>query len=282
MWFVAGSILTNVLLLVWLRLFRVPVFPLITLNYWVCVGWVTLLEPPNWEQVASISGWAIGAFFLLGGLFISVFALTGAATREIGIGLVGMLAKLSVVFPVAFSAFFMKEPLSFFQQLGVLIGLGAIVAVHYPYLRGGGWRALFRAGRIGILLWIGNGIIDILFKAFQPHWVSLSPLQIPLFIMSVAGALGVFFHLGRGKGSLLLHRSTLGTAVILGTTNLLSIYCYLKGLQSFPAVQFFLWNNLGIVLLSGIVGVLFFRERFSWEMGVGYGMGLLSIFLVSA
>lgn len=281
MLFVVGSIVTNVLLLIWLRVLRVPVPALVTLNYFVCVGIAALVSPPTLLQIRQVALPALVVIGILGILFISVFALTGRAAREIGVGLTGMLTKLSVVLPIGFAALFLAEPISFLQGLGLVAGLGAIVAIHTPYMQGGRWKALLRTAQVGLLLWLGNGTIDILFKAYQPQWKPLDTLHIPLLIMSVAGSIGVLWHVLRGEGKLLLCRKLWGAALLLGITNLLSIFFYLKGLASFPAVQFFLWNNLGIVLLSGIVGVIAFREKLTKAVAVGYALGVAAILLVS-
>lgn len=281
MLYLALSILTNVLLLVWLRSLRVPVFSLVTLNYFVCVGLALLLDAPHPDLLASLplATWALIA--VLGGLFIGVFALTGQASREIGVGLTGMLAKLSVILPVAFVSLLLGEALHLKQVLGILAGLAAIVLVHRPYLQGGAWQTLLQHARTGLLLWLGNGVIDILFKAGQPLLHTLSPLQVPLFIMSVAGSIGLAAHLQNNRFSLLRQRAVWKGAFLLGTTNLLSLYAYLQALGTLPAAQFFLWNNLGIVLLSGLVGIVFYRERFSWEVGLGYALGGLGLVLLA-
>lgn len=280
MLFVLGSVLTNVLLLIWLRLLRVPIPTLVTLNYFVCVGLAALMDPLTAAQLRQLDLLALGGLGVLGVLFVSIFILTGEAAREMGIGLTGMLTKLSVVLPIGFAALFLREPVSPLQSLGILAGLGAIIAVHVPYLQDGGWRNLLRAARLGLLLWLGNGVIDILFKALQPRWGALHTLQVPLVIMSVAGALGILWHALRDMLPLLYQRRIWLAALLLGTTNLLSIFFYLKALGSFPAVQFFLWNNLGIVLLSGLAGMLFFRERLTPATGIGYLLGITAIFLV--
>ncbi|MCX7763615.1 MAG: hypothetical protein N2253_01825 [Bacteroidia bacterium] len=279
--FVLGSVLTNVLLLLWLRLLRVPVPALVTLNYFVCVALAALIAPPSYTQIQAISPTAFAILGILGVLFVSVFILTGIGAREMGIGLTGMLTKLSVILPIGFAALFLGEKLTPLQGYGLLAGLGAIVAIHVPYLQGGGLQKLWQAARLGLLLWLGNGVIDILFKAFQPRWSSLSPLQIPLFIMSVAGLLGVGYHVLQRQAHQLLRFKVFFSALLLGSTNLLSIYFYLQGLARLPAVQFFLWNNLGIVLLSGLLGIVFFREKMSWAVGIGYGLGITAILLTA-
>lgn len=280
MLFVLGSVLTNVLLLIWLRLLRVPVPALVTLNYFVCVGLAALMDPLTAAQLRQLDLLALGGLGVLGVLFVSMFILTGEAARKMGIGLTGMLTKLSVVLPVGFAALFLREPVRPLQGLGILAGLGAIVAIHIPYLQGGGWRSLVQAARLGLLLWLGNGVIDILFKVLQPRWEVLHTLQVPLLIMSVAGILGVLWHALKDMLPHLYQRRVWLSALLLGSTNLLSIFFYLKALGSLPAVQFFLWNNLGIVLLSGLAGLLFFRERLTPAAGIGYLLGIAAILLV--
>lgn len=279
--FVIGSITTNVLLLLWLRLLQVPTPALVTLNYFVCVALSAIIEAPRASALQTIEPFSLLILGVLGVLFISVFMLTGEAARTIGIGLTGMLAKLSVILPIGFSALFLREPISPRQAAGLFIGLGAIVIIHMPYLRRDTGKSLFQALRMGGLLWLGNGIIDILFKSFQPTWRLLSPLHVPLMIMSVAGILGILWHMYHSKLNQLVGSRIWLSALLLGGTNLLSIYFYLRGLEALPAVQFFLWNNLGIVLLSGIVGVVLFREEFSWEVGVGYLLGVIAIVLTA-
>ncbi|MCS7296607.1 MAG: DMT family transporter [Bacteroidia bacterium] len=279
--FVAGCILTNVLLLIWLRFWQAPLLTLITLNYFVCVGLAEFIEPLSLSSLQKLSPLSLLVLGIQGILFISVFLLTGKAVRNIGVGLTGMLTKLSVILPIGFAALFLKERLTERQVAGLLIGVAAIILVHAPYLRAGGLPHLLRFARVGFILWIGNGVIDILFKAFYPTWHPLSPLQIPLCIMSVAGLLGILLHTVRNQFPSLFQTKVWLGALILGAINLLSIFFYLKALNTLPAVQFFLWNNLGIILLSGIVGIAFFKEKLSWEVGIGYALGVGAIFLTA-
>ncbi|MEN2992321.1 MAG: EamA family transporter [Bacteroidia bacterium] len=280
MWYVAGSVLTNVLLLLWLRLLRLPLLSLITLNYVVCVGLAIVLAPPTSSQLATFppEGWLVVG--ILGLLFISVFLLTGQATQRLGVGLTGMLAKLSVVIPIGLTALVLGERLTTPQKVGLLLGLGAIIALHAPYLQDGRWRALLGALPIGLLVWLGNGIIDTLFKLSQPYWQRLSTLHVPLLIMIVAGVVGLLIHFLQKRLAFLLQPRLWAGALLLGGTNLLSIVFYLQGLKALPAAQFFLWNNLGIVLLSGLVGLLAFRERFTPAVGLGYVLGAAALVLV--
>ncbi len=278
--YVIGCVLTSALLLVWLRVLRLPVFPLVTANYFVAVFSALVYRPLSWEGVAKtpFMGWV--ALGILGILFVLVFSLTGRVSREIGVGLAGMLSKLSLVIPIGFSIAFLREPVNNRQIIGLILALLAIFLVHGPYLKEGGLRKLWQAMRWGLLLWLGNGLIDTLFKAFQPKWQALPDENIPPLIMGVAGITGLIILITQGQ---LFHFTRGGLwagALGLGLTNIASVIFYVKGLRAMPAVPFFLSLNLGIVLLSGILGVVLFRERFSWMVGLGYAAGVGAIGLL--
>jgi len=278
--YVIGCVLTSTLLLVWLRVLRMPVFPLVTANYFVAVSSALVYRPLSWEGVAKtpFMGWV--ALGILGILFVLVFSLTGRVSREIGVGLAGMLSKLSLVIPIGFTIAFLREPVNNRQIIGLILALLAIFLVHGPYLKEGGLRKLWQAMRWGLLLWLGNGLIDTLFKAFQPQWQALPDENIPPLIMGVAGITGLIILITQGQ---LFHFTRGGLwagALGLGLINIASVIFYVKGLRAMPAVPFFLSLNLGIVLLSAILGVVLFRERFSWMVGLGYAAGVGAIGLL--
>ncbi len=281
MGYVVGCIVTSALLLVWLRLWRLPVFSLVTANYLVAVAAALLLRPLAKEPLERLPlvGWLhlVG----LGVLFITVFFLTGRVAREMGVGIAGMLSKLSLVLPIAYSVLFLGEPFSFRQGVGVGLALGAIILVHVPYLQRGGLLRLWQAMRLGLLLWVGNGVIDIAFKSGQVYWTEIPAENIPPLIMGTAGLLGLVIHGLQGEWrSLISVRLWIG-ALVLGLTNIASVIFYVMGLQTLPGVIFFLILNLGIVMLSGFLGVLLFRERLTWAVASGYLLGLLAIGLIS-
>jgi drug/metabolite transporter (DMT)-like permease len=279
--YVVGCVLTSTLLLVWLRLLRLPVFPLVTANYFVAVLAALIYKPLSWEVLLQTPPAGLAGLVVLGVLFVSVFSLTGRVSREVGVGLAGMLSKLSLVIPIAFAVAILREPISARQEVGLFLALAAILLVHGPYLQEGGIRKLWQALRWGLLLWLGNGIIDTLFKALQPTWQSLPDENIPPLIMGIAGLVGLALHVSQKRLHHLRRPALWAGATLLGLTNIASVVFYVKGLRSLPAVPFFLSLNLGIVLLAGVIGVVFFRERFSWLVGLGYAAGVGAIVLLA-
>lgn len=278
--FLLASILTSGSLVIIFRALRLPVLPLVTVNYWVCVAIGWLLQPmpaQTWNQIALSH---LAYLITLGVLFITIFSLTGDCAQNVGVGITGMVSKLSLVLPIAFAWIFLREPYQTTQVLGLILGIGALFLLHQPYFRNFS-LPLSKVLRYSVPLWVGNGAIDILFKSWQSQYSHLlSPLQVPTVIMTFAGTLGIGFLARRKQMHFLLQPRLWLGGILLGTVNLASVYFYLKGLELLPAATFFLWNNLGIVLFLSSVGFLYYRESFNLYVGVGLLIASVALWMI--
>ncbi|MGQ9863491.1 MAG: EamA family transporter [Bacteroidia bacterium] len=279
--FVLGCILTSGSLVIIFRVLRLPVLPLITVNYWVCVAIGWLLEPMPAHIWNHISPANLAYLITLGALFIAVFSLTGKSAQNVGVGITGMVGKLSLVLPIAFAWIFLREPYQLTQVLGLGLGIAALFLLHQPYLRGFS-LPLKEVLRYSVPLWVGNGVIDILFKSWQSQYGYLfPPLQVPATIMTIAGTLGIVLLAKRKEMHFFLQPRLWAGGVLLGSVNLASVYFYLKGLETLPAATFFLWNNLGIVLFLSTVGFLYYREPFNVYVGMGLLTASMALWIIS-
>jgi len=77
-------------------------------------------------------------------------------------------------------------------------------------------------------------------------------------------------------------RNILG-GVALGVPNYFSIYFLLKALQhdSLNSASVFTINNVAIVMLSTLLGIIIFKERLSFKNWAGIGLAVISILLVA-
>ncbi|MGY8914875.1 MAG: EamA family transporter, partial [Flavobacteriales bacterium] len=71
--------------------------------------------------------------------------------------------------------------------------------------------------------------------------------------------------------------------LVLGIFNYFSIYFLLRALQNdfINSSSIFTINNVAIVLLSTIFGILFFKETLSKMNWFGIGLAVISIILVA-
>ena len=71
--------------------------------------------------------------------------------------------------------------------------------------------------------------------------------------------------------------------IILGVPNYYSIIFLIKALQNknFESSTLFTINNVAIVVVSTLVGLFFFKEKFSVKNKIGVAMAVLAIILVT-
>jgi drug/metabolite transporter (DMT)-like permease len=136
-----------------------------------------------------------------------------------------------------------------------------------------------------MLLFVGSGIIDTSLKYIEEQFVPVE--EVAVFSGSLF-AIAAFF------GSVLLgikalkKRDSFGfkniiAGIILGVPNYYSIVFLIKALQTdgFESSTLFTLNNVAIVIVSSIVGLILFRERFSNNNKIGVFLAIIGIILVS-
>jgi multidrug transporter EmrE-like cation transporter len=78
-------------------------------------------------------------------------------------------------------------------------------------------------------------------------------------------------------------KSILG-GIVLGIPNYFSLYFLIKMLDSevFESSTIFTIHNVAIVMVSTLVGIVFFKEKISFRNGIGIALALTAIFLVTS
>jgi len=132
-----------------------------------------------------------------------------------------------------------------------------------------------------LLLFFGSGIIDTSVNHFAPDG------NIPLFltvIFAVAGSIGIVISVYR----VLQHKAKFKIKAIpfglaLGVVNYGSMYFLLKALRidGFESSNIFTINNVAIVGVSALVGLILFKEHISKQNWLGILIAITSIILVT-
>ena len=71
--------------------------------------------------------------------------------------------------------------------------------------------------------------------------------------------------------------------IALGVPNYFSVFFLLKALQfeGLNSAEVFTLNNVSIVVLTTLLGIVLFREHLQWKNWVGVVMAVISILLIS-
>lgn len=281
----ALSVLFSSLIFVIFKLFsryKVETVYAIITNYFIaCVvgilfykGDVSLTEIPEKQ-------WFWGTF-ALGLLFIIVFNLMAATSQKLGVSVASVATKMSLVLPVLFGVFMYKEELGPIKIVGILL---ALAAVYFASVKQK--SATFKTSSLllPMLVFIGSGTIDVSLGYFQKEYIAAE--ELPLFSSTVfasAGVIGLMYIVFRSfkKPIHINFRNIIG-GIVLGVPNFFSIYFLLRALQneSLNSASVFTLNNVAIVMLSTLLGILIFKEKISAKNWGGIALAIISIILVA-
>ena len=224
--------------------------------------------------------WFSGALFL-GALFVSIFFVMAMTAQKNGVSVTSIAGKMSVVVPVVFGIILYNESVTFLKIVGIIMALIAV------YLSSVKEEKSEKNGTLllPILLFIGSGTIDTLLKYIQENYVSDEDVSIfSGSLFGIAGAFAFFILVIKT----LKKREAFGykniiAGIILGIPNYYSIIFLIKALQNknFESSTLFTINNVAIVVVSTLVGLFFFKEKFSVKNKIGVAMAVLGIIIVT-
>ena len=224
--------------------------------------------------------WFYGAL-ILGALFVSVFFVMAMTAQKNGVSVASVAGKMSVVIPVFFGIILYNESVTFLKILGIVIALIAVYlsSVKEENIQNNG-TLLFP-----ILLFLGSGIIDTLLKYIQINYVA--DQDVSIFSGSLFGIAAFFGFIVLGiktiKKPVAFGYKNLIAGVVLGVPNYFSIIFLIKALQNknFESSTLFTINNVAIVVVSTLVGLWLFKEKFSLNNKIGVALAILGIVLVA-
>lgn len=220
---------------------------------------------------------------VLGSIFIIVFNLMAITTQRNGMSVVSVATKMSLVIPILFGLLYYKESLGLLKLIGMTFALIAVylasVTSKHPS------QTKKPSLLLPLMVFLGSGIIDTSLKYLEDAFVKEQDL--PLFSATIFGAAGTIgicvlvYQVIRGSFKFDIKNVLAGIA--LGVPNYFSIFFLVKALRSglLESSGIFTVNNVTIVLLSSLIGMLLFKEKISTKNWIGIGLAVLSIILIA-
>ena len=287
MWDLIWSIFCSSLIFVIFRLYRtyrIATFHAIVVNYLTAfLTGIFLYRGPVGVSEIPAQPWLVGAL-LLGMLFILIFNLMARTSQQMGVSVASIATKMSLVIPVLAGILLYGEQLDLMKIIGIAT---ALVAVYFASLkdRQRRFRGDLRLLVLPLLVFLGSGIIDSSIKYLEETRVPES--EFPLFsaaIFGFAALAGLCALLVRQPRSVVTWnpKNLLG-GVALGVPNFFSVYFLLRALQfkGLNSASIFTLNNVAIVMLTTLLGILLFRESMSNRNWAGVVLAVVSILLIS-
>ena len=257
--------------------FNINTLQAIVVNYFTafCVGLFSYQENINFTSIPN-KPWYIGAI-ILSCLFISVFNLMALTSQKNGVSVASVAGKMSIVIPVLFGIYLYDENLTIQKIIGIILALFAVLLTTSK----GDSTVKKGSFLFPILLFLGSGIIDTLIKYIQTSYVSDS--ELPLFsaiLFLQAGLLGIIVFLLKPTK---IYGKNIIAGVLLGIINYYSIIYLLKALnnKTMGSAEIFTINNVAVVMLTTLVGLLLFKEKLILKNWIGISIAIISILLIT-
>lgn len=265
MWTLIISISCSVAVSILLKTARskqIDVAQAIAFNYVMAGGLTIVLLRPDPLSLLSPNTpyWVVIA---LGILLPSIFLVMAKAVQQAGIVLSDAAQRLSLVIPLIAAIVIFGEAIHGSKLLGISLGLTALVCLSFGSKKlSADYTVTTAAQPLRWLLgvWLGFGVIDILFKQLSKSGAGFSSSLLVTFIL--AGSLLFSWLLLRGTQ---WQQRSIIAGLLLGLLNFGNIYFYIRAHQQFPdnPTLVFSTMNIGVITLGTLVGAGFFKEKLS-------------------
>ncbi|MGO1624708.1 MAG: EamA/RhaT family transporter [Psychrobacter sp.] len=250
------SVAVSVLLKI-LRQKNIDIRQTIVAGYPVAFLLTWFLLKPDFSGLSAL-GNAWGIIIALGVLLPAVFIVLGRAIESVGMVATDAAQRLSLIIPILAAFLLFGEVLTGTRVFGLLLGLLALGTLLYRPQHADGSKQATRAPVWLFSVWVGYGIIDILFKQVAKQGTAF-PLT--LFVSFGMAGLLLFIYLlltrVRWQGNALI------AGLLLGALNMGNIYAYVRAHQVMsesPSIVF-TGMNVGVIAVATLIGVGVFKEQ---------------------
>ena len=265
---------------------NIPAFPVIVINYLVATFLGFIINTGDSAPASILDSRWLPISIIIGIMFILMFFLVAHSTRKAGLSVTTVASKMSVIFPIVFSLFIdPSDQLSLMKSAAVVIALIGVVLTVYKSNTGSLEKSVII---IPLLLFVGMGVVDSMVKLAQHHYVSDNETALfsgVLFLNAfLSGVLVMLFY--RKDNRQFLKPKTWAWGAMLGAVNFGSIFCLVRAVNYSSAAGkgmdssvIFGANNISIVALSVLVGLVIFKEKLKFVNWIGVVLSALALLL---
>lgn len=281
MLFLLISICCSVTVAVLLKLakrYKINIVQTVTWNYLFAIGLSCFFFKPSLTDLSAANSSPL--YLYLGILLPAVFWLLARSVRNIGMVKTDIAQRLSLFIPILAAYFIFGERFNVLKISGVSIGF---IAIFFTLYKSGSSKETGKNWIYPLLVFVGFGIIDVLFKRVAqlkeiPYTSSLTLVFMISFILSLSS---IIYLSAVKKQKLELINFICGC--ILGFFNFGNILFYMKAhrAMSESPTTVFAGMNMGVIIIGSLIGIIFFKEKLNKINYIGLGLALTAIILIS-
>ncbi len=275
------AISASVLVSIFLKMTRsrgIDVAQAILINYITAIILCIYLLKPSFN-VSQIMANGAFIFVALGVLLPSVFIIMAKAVQMVGIAKSDVAQRLALFLPILASFTIFEEDLTLAKGAGLILAFSSLIALtykpaHQTDAKVSDTTDFKRAAAILGGVWLGYGVIDILFKQMAKLGSAFPDTLLVSFVLAFV-LLFIYLVMNRTKWQ----PKSLASGVLLGALNFANILFYIKAHQVYKddPTLVFAGMNIGVICLGAVVGLVIFREKISKINGLGILLGVLAV-----
>lgn len=271
------SLLSTVFLYIGLKLAsqqKMNPFHLVVFNYIspFLLGWYM---HGSWMD-ALYKNWIFFALALSISIFI-VLLILSKTTELLGVTITSLAHKTSMIIPIVMAVFLYQEPMGYTRITGILLALtGLFLTLYKPSQQQPSVKYL---GYL-FLIFLLPGFNDTLIKYVEHYYLKndmvLFVTIMYFFALCISGTY-TFFTQG-----VKVKRNTALLGLLIGLPNFGGFYFFFLALDAIPESSVVIaLNNVGTILFSVLVGLLFFKETPSKINAIGIFISVVAVYILA-
>ena len=265
--------------------FNVNLLPAIVINYFVCVLTGSIVSGKLTVGFSTFSQPYFLYCLVLGFCFVMIFQVVALTVASHGVMVASIFQKMSLVAPTIIAILFFGESLGWMKAGGILSALLAIIMITYNKKQGPSGLAQLKSDLwYPLATFLGSCVIDVgLFLVDAKQVADGSDPRFVSTLYMCAGLCGLgFVGMRKIQGKLRWRWSDILAGIVLGVPNFFSIYFLLKLLKDgWDGSVVFPINNVGILTLSALIGLVLFSEKLTAKKAAGIALSIFAILLIS-
>ena len=254
---------------------EIPRAPLLALNYLICT--LIVLTWGGWRAAGgnTLEVWGLG--LLIGLMYVVSLWLFQRAIAAEGLALSTTLMRLSAALPTLGSLLIFNEHAGLPQIAGITLAFLSLPLASRQPLRPGQLKGDSLQGLgWGLALFAVYGFTDFMFKVQAELIPGADPqgfmtgIFVTAFLLTLPG-------LHRGG---MPNRQTIFWGAVLGSTNMLATFFWIKMLAAVPGSVAYPSLGLGVIAVSTAAGLVFWQEKLRPANVVFLGLACLAVVLI--
>ena len=258
------SVLSSSLIFVIFKLFarfKIDTFQAIVVNYFMAFIIGVVLYGDTWnERIMQNTSW-VPFVIICAFMFIGLFLIMGKSSQLNGVASTSVAVKMSMAVSLLLMIIGYGESINTLKITGIAL---AFIGVYLVSSTKGTKLSSSHKWMLTVLF-IASGGFDFLLNYIQNnHLTDLSPALFSAIGLGLAGAIGLALLLVQAlRGKVEFELKNIAGGIVLGIPNFFSIYLLLLSYKTtgWTDSTVLAITNVSVVLLSAMMGFVFFKEK---------------------